>query len=125
VLDGAAALIEVVLRDRATALIYHPRSGDLRARIRLGAARILAERAGIVVLGYGAHVPCSTESPHPWMLPSQLEHQGEVEHSRCVSGFEPRKHLESLLSSSECHCGRNCTQSDRSPPLSARRNSPG
>ncbi|HEX4422376.1 MAG TPA: hypothetical protein VH165_30895, partial [Kofleriaceae bacterium] len=58
VLDGAAALIELDRNGQRAALVYDVRRGEVRSRIRLGEARIVAvaERKGILVLGRGASV---------------------------------------------------------------------
>jgi ATPase family protein associated with various cellular activities (AAA) len=56
VLDGAAAVIEIERAGQRTALVYDVRRSEVRSRIRLGDAAIVAvaERKGLVVLGRGA-----------------------------------------------------------------------
>jgi AAA+ superfamily predicted ATPase len=58
VLDGAAALLELERAGCRTAVVLNLQRGTVQTRIRLGEAPILAvaERAGLVVLGRGAHV---------------------------------------------------------------------
>jgi len=58
VLDGAAALVELDRNGQRIALVYDVRHGELRSRIRLGEASIVAvaERKGLVVLGRGTSV---------------------------------------------------------------------
>jgi hypothetical protein len=51
-------LVEIESSGQRTALVFGLRRGELRSRIRLGEARIMAiaERKGLVVLGRGAHL---------------------------------------------------------------------
>jgi len=58
VLDGCAALLELERAGCRTAVVLDLRRGAVHTRIRLGEAAILAvaERAGMIVLGRGAHI---------------------------------------------------------------------
>jgi ATPase family associated with various cellular activities (AAA) len=58
VLDGAAALVELDRHGQRVAIVYDVRRGEVRSRIRLGEASIMAvaERKGVIVLGRGASV---------------------------------------------------------------------
>ena len=58
VFDGAAAAIEIDARGKRQMLVFDARRGELRSRIRIGDAHVLAiaERRGVIVIGRGAHL---------------------------------------------------------------------